>query len=148
MSEDSSKGATESLLTDGFFQEIIGSRGTVISWQPFEVRKTLLCTLIWHSFSVYREWRLYCYLMDLTKIGPPYLRSREFTQCPTSPLPPLKKLLLPGLSQDIHLFPWLVPGNTKSPDSLPPPLSWLLIKKVHYLDHEGHSRYTFAHQTP
>ena len=31
------KGITKSLLTEAFFQKIIGSSGTVVSWQPFEV---------------------------------------------------------------------------------------------------------------
>ncbi|XP_078356644.1 uncharacterized protein LOC144641508 [Oculina patagonica] len=31
------KGVTKSLLTDAFFQSVLGSRGTVISWKPFEV---------------------------------------------------------------------------------------------------------------
>ena len=31
------KGVNKSLLTEAFFQSIIGMRGKVVSWQPFEV---------------------------------------------------------------------------------------------------------------
>lgn len=33
------KGVNKSLLTEAFFQSIIGMRGKVVSWQPFEVNK-------------------------------------------------------------------------------------------------------------
>lgn len=31
------KGVTKSLLTDAFFQNVLGFRGTVVSWQTFEI---------------------------------------------------------------------------------------------------------------
>jgi len=33
------KGVTKSFFTDAFFQNVLGFRGTVVSWQPFEVSK-------------------------------------------------------------------------------------------------------------
>ena len=36
------KGVTKALLTDAFFQNVIGFRGTVISWQTFEVSGLLM----------------------------------------------------------------------------------------------------------
>lgn len=39
---DEMKGVTKSLFTDAFFQNVLGFRGTVVSWQPFEVSKLLM----------------------------------------------------------------------------------------------------------
>lgn len=40
--DDEMKGVTKSLFTDAFFQNVLGFRGTVVSWQPFEVSKFLM----------------------------------------------------------------------------------------------------------
>lgn len=36
------KGVTKSLLTDAFFQNVLGFRGTVVSWQTFQVSEALM----------------------------------------------------------------------------------------------------------
>jgi len=36
------KEVTKSLLTDAFFQNVLGFRGTVVSWQTFEVSDLLM----------------------------------------------------------------------------------------------------------
>ena len=40
--DDEMKGVTKSLFTDAFFQNVLGFRGTVVSWQSFEVSKLLM----------------------------------------------------------------------------------------------------------
>ena len=39
---DEMKGVTKSLLTNSFFQNVVGFRGTVVSWQTFEVSALLM----------------------------------------------------------------------------------------------------------
>ena len=52
---DEMKGVTESLLTDAFFQNVLGSRGTVISWKPFEVRTFCKLVLFLINFNSWRN---------------------------------------------------------------------------------------------
>ena len=41
--EEAEKGVTKSLLTEPFFQNVLGFRGTMVSWQTFEVSELSMC---------------------------------------------------------------------------------------------------------